>query len=77
MVKISEIVNQNPWWKHGEKFATFDKNLRGANEKPIFFKRKRIELEKRNIYVLRGPRQVGKTTYIKESINKLISEGID
>jgi len=77
MVKISEIVNQNPWWKHGEKFAIFDKNLKEANEKPIFFKRKRIDLNKGSIYVLRGPRQVGKTTYIKESINKLISGGID
>jgi len=37
MVKISEIVNQNPWWKHGEKFAIFDKNLKEANEKLIFF----------------------------------------
>jgi predicted AAA+ superfamily ATPase len=77
MVKISEIVNQNPWWKHGEKFAIFDKNLKEANEKPIFFKRKRIDLNKGNIYVLRGPRQVGKTTYIKELISKLISRGID
>ena len=77
MVKISEIVNQNPWWKHEEKFAIFDKNLKEANEKPIFFKRKRIDLNKGNIYVLRGPRQVGKTTYIKDSISKLISEGID
>lgn len=77
MVKISEIVNQNPWWKHGEKFAAFDKNLKEANEKPIFFKRKRIDLDKGNIYVLRGPRQVGKTTYMKDLINKLISEGID
>jgi len=25
MVKISEIVNQNLRWKHGEKFAIFDK----------------------------------------------------
>jgi predicted AAA+ superfamily ATPase len=77
MVKISEIVNQNSWWKHGEKFAIFDKNLKEAKEKPIFFKRKRIDLNKGNIYVLRGPRQVGKTTYIKDSISKLISKGID
>jgi hypothetical protein len=77
MVKISDIVNQNPWWKHREKFAIFDKNLKEANEKPIFFKRKRIDIKKGNIYVLRGPRQVGKTTYIKDSISKLISEGID
>lgn len=77
MVGISEIVNQNPWWKHGEKFAIFDKNLKEANEKPIFFKRKRVELNKGNIYVLRGPRQVGKTTYVKDSISKLISQGIN
>ncbi|MEM2099189.1 MAG: AAA family ATPase [Candidatus Bathyarchaeia archaeon] len=77
MVKISKIVNKNPWWKHGEKFAIFDKNLKEANIKPIFFKKKRIDLNKGNIYVLRGPLQVGKTTYITESINKLISGGID
>lgn len=77
MVKIGEIVNQNPWWKHGEKFVLFDKNLKEAKEKPIFFERKRIDLDKGNIYVLRGPRQVGKTTYIKDSINKLIGKGTD
>jgi len=77
MVKISEIVNQNPWWKHGEKFVIFDKNLKEAKEKPIFFERKRIDLNKGNIYVLRGPRQVGKTTYIKDSIGQLFSKGID
>jgi len=77
MVKISEIVNQNPWWKHREKFVLFDKNLKEAKEKPVFFERKRINLNKGNIYVLRGPRQVGKTTYMKDSISKLISEGIN
>jgi hypothetical protein len=77
MVKISEVVNQNPWWKHEEKFVHFDKNLKEAKEKPIFFKRKRIDLNKGNIYVLRGPRQVGKTTYIKDSISKLINKGTD
>jgi len=77
MVKISEIVNQNPWWKHGKEFVIFDKNLKEAKEKPIFFKKKRIDLKKGNIYVLRGPRQIGKTTYIKDSISKLIMEGID
>lgn len=35
MVRISEIVNQNPWWKHGKKFVLFDKNLKEAKEKPF------------------------------------------
>ncbi len=30
MAKISEIVNQNPLWKHGEKFAIFDKKEKGG-----------------------------------------------
>lgn len=75
MVKISEIVNQNPWWKHGRRFVHFDKNLMEANKKPIFFKRKQVDLDKGNIYILRGSRQVGKTTYIKKLISILISKG--
>jgi len=75
MVKISEIVSQNPWWKHGKRFSQFDKNLKEAKTKPVFFNRKQIELDKGNIYVLRGPRQVGKTTYLKDLIKKLIDKG--
>ena len=74
MVKISEVVGQNPWWKYGTDFVQFDKHLREA--KPVFFKRKKINLEKGKIYLLRGPRQVGKTTYLKETIKALIDRGI-
>ena len=27
LVRIGEVVIQNPWWKHGEGFVRFDKNL--------------------------------------------------
>jgi predicted AAA+ superfamily ATPase len=76
MVRISEVVLQNPWWKHGKKFVQFDKNLQ-ALAANIAFTRKQIELNKGNIYVLRGPRQVGKTTYIKKLISELIDKGIN
>jgi len=75
MVRINEIVSQNPWWKHRDRFREFDKNIREADAKPIFFNRKPVELEKGNIYVLRGSRQIGKTTYIKDLIHKLIIKG--
>ena len=75
MVRISEIVSQNPWWKHGRRFVHFDKHLKEAKTKLVFFDRRQIELNKGNIYVLRGPRQVGKTTYIKKLISKLIDKG--
>lgn len=74
MAKIAEIVNQNPWWKHEDEFDRFDQSLQKA--KPIFFQRRRIELNKGGIYILRGPRQVGKTTYLKDMIRGLIKKGI-
>lgn len=77
MVKISEIINQNPWWKHGERFAHYDRHLSKAKHGPIFFSRKEFEAIKENIYVMRGCRQVGKTTYLKEGIRRLIKEGFD
>jgi predicted AAA+ superfamily ATPase len=76
MVRINEIVLQNPWWKHGKRFVQFDKNLQAVNVN-IFIKRKQIELSKGNMYVLRGPRQVGKTTYIKKLISELINKDIN
>ena len=74
MARIAEITAQNPWWSQGADFALYDKNLSQA--KPIFFERKELKLKKGNIYILRGPRQVGKTTYLKDQVRKLISRGI-
>ena len=74
MVKFSEIALQNPWWKYGREFVEYDRHLAGA--KPVFFKRKRIAVEPGNIYILRGPRQVGKTTYLKDIIEELIRNGV-
>jgi predicted AAA+ superfamily ATPase len=74
MARIAEITAQNPWWSQGADFVLYDKNL--LQTKPIFFERKELELKKGNIYILRGPRQVGKTTYLKDMVRKLISRGI-
>lgn len=74
MAKIAEIVSLNPWWKHKAEFDRYDNSLQKA--KPIFFKRKGIELSKGSIYILRGPRQVGKTTYLKDTIRSLILRGV-
>jgi len=77
MVKISEIVSQNPWWKHGKNFANFDKHLSDAKQGLIFFRRGEFEASRENIYVVRGCRQVGKTTYLKERIRNLLESGVD
>jgi len=74
MVKIAEIINQNPWWTQGVDFCRHDLHLKRAQ--PIFFKRKPLNLAKGNIYVLRGCRQVGKTTYLKSTAKELIEGGV-
>ena len=74
MVKIAEIAEQNPWWVYGEEFIYYDLNFRRAT--PVFFKRKALNLKKGNIYILRGCRQVGKTTYLKNTIRGLIQRGV-
>jgi len=70
MIKIAEIINQNPWWTQGIDFCRHDLHLKRAQ--PIFFKRKPLNLAKGNIYVLRGCRQVGKSTYLKSTAKELI-----
>ncbi len=74
MVKITEINEQNPWWSQGKDFTKFDKNLSQAE--PLFFQRKAIKAEKGSIHILRGPRQVGKTTYLKGHAGKLMEKGV-
>jgi hypothetical protein len=77
MVKISEIVSQNLWWKHGPDFGHYDRHLLKMREGLIFFARKAFGASKENIYVIRGCRQIGKTTYLKDWIDRLIKEGYE
>jgi len=72
MVKISEINNQNPWWKYGKDFVKYDRHLSKAKGDLLFFERRELETSRENIYIIRGCRQIGKTTYLKEWIYKLI-----
>lgn len=74
MVKIAEINNQNPWWTQEIEFCRHDFHLTRAQ--PVFFKRQSLNLETGNIYILRGCRQVGKTTYLKATVRGLIEKGV-
>ena len=73
-MKVSEIVDQNPWWAEGEEFVSHDLHLSGAE--PVFFRRRPLEMVPGGIYILRGPRQVGKTTYFKETVKELLKRGV-
>jgi len=77
MVKIVDLVNQNPWWKHGRRFERYDRDLARAEQNPIFFERKGFETKTENIYIIRGCRQIGKTTYLKKLVAKAINDGVE
>lgn len=67
MVDFSELAKQNPWWENPDSI-NIDPKIRDFEEAPIKWKpriRKYIDLEKDVLYSLRGPRQVGKTTFVK------------
>lgn len=65
---------QNPWWENRENIQK-DPHLLAIQGKPYQFNRPilhEVTFDKGNIHILRGPRQVGKTTLIKLLIAGLI-----
>jgi uncharacterized protein len=76
-VRFEELSKENLWWKFGSEFHRYDRHLKELSEAFIEFKRKPIDLQSGNIYIIRGMRQIGKTTYIKQTILGLLNEGTD
>ena len=71
------MINQNSWWKYGKDFWEYDKNLKEAKGAFTEFKRRKIALKSGNIYIIRGIRQSGKTTYMKQMILSLLTNGVE
>jgi predicted AAA+ superfamily ATPase len=73
MVEISKIIEQNPWWKGKEfPFWKYDEHLSNYDDAKYKIKRKFIFAQPNNIYSISGPRQAGKTTWIKLMIWNLL-----
>ena len=77
MVKFGEIANQNPWWKFGKKFDSFDIDLSALRNQNVRVERRWIDLKQYDISIIRGCRQIGKTTYMKTYVERLIREGVE
>lgn len=76
-MNVSDLTAQNPWWKFGKDFWEYDKNLKEVKSSFVEFYRKELKLKKGNIYIIRGTRQTGKTTYIKQTILELLKKNIN
>ncbi|MDN5338365.1 MAG: uncharacterized protein PWQ20_1435 [Thermotogaceae bacterium] len=79
-MRIDELYLMNPWWRSPEEIYA-DKNIRTFEKSTFryypekFFRE--IPKEKTGIYTIRGPRQIGKTTFLKLYIKKLIEDGVN
>ena len=66
-----ELTLQNPWWENKSSILTDDKVIIATSVKPPITYR----FIKENAILL-GPRQVGKTTYLKLFVKRLIEKGV-
>ena len=69
-IKLSGLSSQNPWWKKGN-WKNEDRDLKKIE---YVLNRKKIEITKGEVYLIRGVRRSGKTVYTKILIEDLIEE---
>jgi predicted AAA+ superfamily ATPase len=74
----SELVLQNPWWEDSRKIHG-DLHLQKIAALPFRYQPTIIspsDLSQSGVMTLRGPRQIGKTTYIKSIIRELLEKQV-
>lgn len=74
---FGDLAARNPWWRGLEGFAA-DPHLAKLADAP--FRREpsvlqSIRDDEPNVYTLRGPRQVGKTTLLKQLASRAVRDG--
>ncbi|MDO8674288.1 MAG: ATP-binding protein [Dehalococcoidia bacterium] len=77
MTTIQELAAQNPWWRDPNAIEQ-DPKLVQLRAQPFQRRPSMLDafrLDQPNVYTLRGPRQVGKSTTTKELIRNLIQTG--
>ena len=68
-----ELIDQNPWWRN-PKAIEQDNHILELEKSRVKWDprlRRMFTLDKDIVYTLRGPRQVGKTTLLKNMIRGL------
>lgn len=73
---FSYVYSQNPWWEDNESIY-FDMHIRKFEKskfKYIPYFMKNLKNYKNGIYIIKGPRQIGKTTVLKLLIKDLIEK---
>lgn len=67
-----------PWWTKPTTWRLDDTDLRQARAAPFDYTAGVLDdLEPGGLYILRGPRRVGKTVEVKKAIERLVARGAD
>jgi predicted AAA+ superfamily ATPase len=71
-----EIARMNPWWRSPE-WASADPDLRSVRDSGLGYRSPCLDsLRPGGLYLLRGPRRVGKTVSVKQAIASLLEDGV-
>ena len=75
-ISQKELANQNPWWQNKDAIHD-DFKIKQFNESQVQYFHPLVtqNYEPFSLFIIRGPRQVGKSTALKLLIQKLLSNG--
>lgn len=69
----AELVEANPWWRDPGGWEERDVQLRAVRSSPLAYEPRPLEnMSPGGLYILRGPRRVGKSTALKQAIAERI-----
>ncbi len=73
----AELIHSNPWWRDPEGWAERDVQLRAVRDSAFAYApRPLADLAPGGLYILRGPRRVGKSTALKQLVHDRLSAGV-
>lgn len=71
-----EVARMNPWWRT-PRWQEGDSDLRAVRNSGLGYRSQCLDdLRPGGLYLLRGPRRVGKTVSVKQAVQSLLGKGI-
>jgi len=72
----AELTAANPWWRDPEMWEATDVQLRAARQSSLKYEPRPLrDYTPGGLYILRGPRRVGKSTALKQFIAERLRQG--